>query len=225
MKEKNRADKNVMELLNGNKIKEYSIDAKTCLQKMKQIGVLSFATADEQNNPQVRSISAIHYEDDCLYFFTARGKNFNKELQNSGKIQVLGYNNKEMIRLSGMAVLAPEQERWINLIFAEQPYLANVYPGAARNIGIIYCIKDAEIEYFYLGVKPIFRETYTIGNGKCSPKGYYISEACTGCGICQDVCPQNCIQKGKPAVIMQEHCLHCGACCEACPVQAVKRRE
>ena len=56
------------------------MDAQTCLNKLRNVGVLSFATVDGEGNPQVRNISAIHYEPDALYFFTARGKNFCKEL-------------------------------------------------------------------------------------------------------------------------------------------------
>lgn len=48
---------------------------------------------------------------------------------------------KEMIRLSAKAVPAPglEQEEKIDRIFSEQPYLANVYPGDTRKIGISCC--------------------------------------------------------------------------------------
>lgn len=204
------------------------MDAKTCLQKLKLVGVLAFATVDEDGNPQIRNISAIHYEQDRLYFFTARGKNFSRELQKNGKIQILGYTRfKEMIRLSGRAgvVSEGEQKKWMDMIFEEQPYLANLYPQKTRYIGIIYCIRDAEMEYFNLGVNPIFRETYTIGKGKASAKGYCISKACIQCGSCQEVCPQHCIREGRPFAITQEHCLHCGACYEACPVQAVERRD
>lgn len=35
------------------------MDAKTCLQKLKYVGVLSFATTDRQGAPQVRNISAV----------------------------------------------------------------------------------------------------------------------------------------------------------------------
>ena len=55
------------------------MDAQTCLNKLRYVGVLSFATVDGEGNPQVRNISAIHYEPDALYFFTARGKDFCKE--------------------------------------------------------------------------------------------------------------------------------------------------
>ena len=63
------------------------MDLATCLRKMQLVGVLAFATVDENGAPQIRNISAIHYEPDALYFFTARGKNFCKELLRDGRVQ------------------------------------------------------------------------------------------------------------------------------------------
>lgn len=202
------------------------MDAKTCLEKLKLVGVLSFATVDGNGSPQIRCISAIHFDDESFYFFTARGKNFCRELLSGGRVQILAYTRfKEMIRLSAKAVPVAEerQSACINTIFDEQPYLANVYPGDTRKIGIVFEIKDAEIEYFNLGVNPIFRETYVIGNGKEEFKGYRITGKCIGCGKCAKACPQHCIKSGKPFEIAAEHCLHCGACFECCPVNAVER--
>lgn len=112
----------------------------TCLKKLEYVGVLSFATVDEYGNPQIRNISAIHYETDALYFFTAQGKSFCKELLENKKVQVLGYTKyKEMIRLSCNnvePVANNKQKIWIDQIFKEQPYLANVYPiNAIEMIG------------------------------------------------------------------------------------------
>lgn len=203
------------------------MDLVTCLKKMKLVGVLAFATVDSEGAPQIRNISAIHYEPDALYFFTARGKNFCQELMEDGRVQILAYTKyKEMIRLSGKAyaVAENEQKKWMDIIFEEQPYLANVYPGDTREIGIIFRIDKAEVEYFNLGVNPIFRETYILGNVSIKEKGYYITESCIGCGTCMKHCPQKCIEKGTSFVIRQEHCLHCGNCYENCPVKAVIRK-
>lgn len=202
------------------------MDAKTCLEKLKLVGVLSFATVDGEGNPQIRCISAIHYDEEYFYFFTAKGKNFCRELLNDGRVQILAYTRfKEMIRVSAKAVPVSDerQSACIDTIFEEQPYLANVYPGDTRKIGIIFEIKDAEIEYFNLGVNPIFRDVYVIGSGKADFKGYRITEKCIGCGKCQKVCPQRCIKSGKPFEIAAEHCLHCGACFENCPAKAIER--
>ena len=203
------------------------MDLQTCLNKMKLVGVLAFATVDSEGAPQIRNISAIHYEPDALYFFTARGKNFCRELMEDGRVQILCYTKyKEMIRLSGKAcaVADEEQEKWRDEIFKEQPYLENVYPGNTRNIGIIFCINKAEVEYFNLGVNPIFREKYRLGEAKIREKGYFITKACIGCGACKRNCPQRCIEEDMPYVINQYHCLHCGNCYENCPVKAIERR-
>ncbi len=131
-----------------------------------------------------------------------------------------------MIRLSAKSypVAEEKQKAAIDAIFEEQPYLANLYPGEKRYIGICFEIKDGSIEYFNLGVNPIFRETYTIGNGNAEFKGYQVKDKCIGCGICQKACPQNCIDlaNGK-ATIRQQNYLHCGACFEKCPVGAIER--
>lgn len=204
------------------------MNLEVCLNKMKLVGVLAFATVDSQGAPQIRNISAIHYEPDKIYFFTARGKSFCKELLQDGRVQILGYTKyKEMLRLSGRAYAVPdnEQEKWINKIFEEQPYLANVYPKDTRSIGIVFCIDKGQMEYFNLGVRPIFRDTYSLGNESIKKKGYYITDNCIGCGVCKLNCPQNCITEGNQYVISENNCLHCGRCFEDCPVRAVARRE
>lgn len=203
------------------------MDLATCLKKMELVGVLAFATVDSEGAPQIRNISAIHYEEDALYFFTARGKNFCRELREDGRVQILCYTKyKEMIRLSGRAypVADEEQKKWQDIIFKEQPYLSNVYPKDTKDIGIIFCIDRGDVEYFNLGVNPIFREIYPLGNAIIKQRGYYISDACISCGKCMDKCPQRCIIEGNPYRINQNHCLHCGSCFENCPVDAVERR-
>lgn len=131
-----------------------------------------------------------------------------------------------MIRLSGYAVPVEDerQQECIDKIFDEQPYLSSVYPDNTRYVGIIFEVKDAEIEYFNLGVNPIFRESYVIGNGTITKKGYVITKKCIGCGKCAKVCPQKCIEIGTTYRINHNHCLHCGNCFERCPVKAIERK-
>lgn len=202
------------------------MDVETCLKKLGYVGVLDFATVDEDGAPQVRNISAIHYEGMTLYFLTARGKSFARQLKADGRVQILGYTKyKETIRLSGRAVEVPEEERlhWRNVLYSEQPYLENVYPGETKNIDTIFRISDYTVEYFCLSTRPITREVFAVGNAAIKKKGYFISADCIGCGTCRTVCPQNCIEEGEPFRILENHCLQCGNCYENCPAEAVKR--
>jgi len=201
------------------------MDKITCIKKLGYVGVLAFATTGRDGSPQVRNISAIHYEGEHIYFLTARGKSFCRQLKKDGRVQILGYTKyKEMIRVSGKALEVPgeEQIKWRNVIYDEQPYLENVYPGQTKNIDTIFVIKDYTIEYFCLSTRPITREYFSVGNGVLKPKGYVITENCIGCGKCQKVCPQSVITEGQPFVIDQNHCLQCGNCFENCPVEAIE---
>ena len=51
--------------------------------------------------------------------------------------------------------------------------------------------------------------------------------ACTGCGVCLEVCPHNVIEllprdKGRVAAIRRrELCMECGACQKNCPTKAI----
>ena len=202
------------------------MDALTCLKKLGYVSVLDFATVDEDGAPQVRNISAIHFEGTDIYFLTARGKYFANQLKRDGRVQILGYTKyKETIRLSGKAIEVPEneQKKWRDVLYQEQPYLENVYPGETKEIDTMFVIRDYTIEYFCLSTRPITREYFAVGHAQIKPKGYVITENCIGCGTCQSVCPQNVITEGSLFVIDAHHCLQCGNCAENCPVQAIVR--
>jgi ferredoxin len=52
---------------------------------------------------------------------------------------------------------------------------------------------------------------------------YVITDACTMCGTCKDVCPVEAIKEGDPKyVIDADECIDCGACAGECPVEAIK---
>lgn len=203
------------------------MDAEICLKKMQEVGALSCATVDKNGLPQVRTISAIHYEKDRLYFLTAKGKNFCHELLATAHCQFLALTkNYEMIRLTGIAKPVPdaEQQKWISLLFKEQPVLFTVYPGETGKIAdIIFEISSGYFEYFDLSTTPIYREQIPLGSCAIPPKGYRIMDSCISCGSCLASCPQGCIEAGEPYRIDPAHCLQCGNCQSVCPAEAVER--
>lgn len=149
-----------------------------------------------------------------------------RQLMAGGRIQAMVHTRfNEMIRMSGVARPAAEGEQraWIDRIFEEQPYLGNVYPGDTREIGIVFEVRDIALDYFNLGVKPIKRTTFSLGEASAPLKDYCITDSCIGCGTCLRSCPQKCIVPGDTYRIEASHCLYCGACAQVCPVGAVER--
>ena len=51
---------------------------------------------------------------------------------------------------------------------------------------------------------------------------YKISQDCTGCGACVEICPSGAIHpQGDVYVIKQEACTKCGLCEDACATDAI----
>lgn len=130
----------------------------------------------------------IDKEKEELYFLTARGKEFYDELVNNKQVQVISLSKyKEMIRLISNAERIPSefQKEWLDRLFEENSYMKNVYPGESRFVLDVFCIRNGDIEYFNLGVHPIFRGSYVFGKGRVRRKGYVITDRCIECGICE----------------------------------------
>lgn len=224
------------------------MNAKKCLDLLREIKDVAFATVSEDGKPQVRIIDVMLTENEKLYFCTARGKDFYGQLMASGDVAVTGLTKDwQMIRLNGKAEKLEDQKMWIDRIFEENPSMKGVYPGESRYILEPFCIAEGEVEFFDLGKSPIYRVTFSLGDGSrdenqnvgqsrgaqekidertvSAKKGFCITDDCIGCGKCAGVCPQQCIEPGTPYRITQENCLHCGLCFENCPVSAIKRRD
>ncbi len=52
-----------------------------------------------------------------------------------------------------------------------------------------------------------------------------VTDACTGCGVCVDVCPFGAIDMMDGRAVINEACRACAQCVEACPVGAIEMRE
>lgn len=91
------------------------MNAQKCLEILRKIKDVSFATVDEKGLPQVRIIDVIIVEDEKLYFCTARGKDFYKQLLNDHYVAISAMNEKyQMVRLSGIAEKLEDQTYWID---------------------------------------------------------------------------------------------------------------
>lgn len=62
------------------------------LNNIIKIHSVSVATIDKEGKPSSRIIDMMYIEDDCLYFLTARGKNFYNEITANNYIALSAKN-------------------------------------------------------------------------------------------------------------------------------------
>ena len=63
-----------------------------------------------------------------------------------------------------------------------------------------------------------------LGTPMLASSGYVatVSEDCTGCGDCVEICPFNAIEVGETAVLDPVKCMGCGVCESACEYDAIE---
>ena len=75
------------------------MNAMKCLEILREIKDVAFATVDRDGKPQIRIIDVMIVENEKLYFCTARGKEFYQQLLDNGQVAVTAMNQKfQMIR-------------------------------------------------------------------------------------------------------------------------------
>ena len=192
------------------------------------------ATVDDEGLPVTAAIDMMDADENGLYFLTARGKSFYDRLMKRGFLALTALKGEDTMTSVAVSVRGKVRELGYDRIpelFEKNPYMRDIYPSDESMKALtVFQIYEGTGEWFDLSKKPIERASFTFGSEKAeqaakNPEGYYITDACIGCGSCAAVCPQSCIiTDSVPHVIEQEHCLHCGNCLEACPVGTVERR-
>ena len=187
------------------------------------------ATVDDEGLPVTAAIDMMDNDENSLYFLTAKGKSFYDRLKKRQFLALTALKGEDTMSSVAVSLRGKVQELGYNRIpelFEKNPYMKTIYPTEESMQALtVFRIYEGTGEWFDLSKKPIERASFTFGGAEKKPEGYFITDACIGCGSCVEVCPQKCIAtENIPHVIMQDHCLHCGNCLTACPVGAVERR-
>lgn len=191
-------------------------DVFSFLRKIKSV---AFATV-ENEKPCVRIADVMLVEDDKLYFLTARGKPYYKQLKENPHLAITGMDeNYVTVRVNGKIEFVDRS--YVDKIFEANPMMNDLYPDEKREILDAFCMVKGVGEIFDLSVVPIERQRFAFGGAVVNPWGYSISEKCIACGICKSACPMNAISEGSIYKIESTNCLECGRCFEACPNNAI----
>lgn len=182
------------------------------------------ATIGNDGHPQTRVIDMMYYDQEGVYFLTAKGKAFYEQLMDQGYIALSATKDKKAVSLRGK--IRNIGKKNLNIMFDKNPYMKDIYPGDTRAALEVFCLYDARGEYFDISnPSQIIREPIVIGGEQAVQTGYYVGQGCMRCKMCYSVCPQKCIDiNDKPVSINQKHCLHCGRCAEICPKQCISKR-
>ena len=186
------------------------------------------ATVDDAGLPVTAAIDMMDSDESGLYFLTATGKSFYDRLTKRGYLALTAIRGEDTMHSVAVSVRGKVRELGPDLLprlFEKNPYMAEIYPSEASRAALtVFKLYEGTGEWFDLSRKPVQRAEFSFGGAETVREGYFITEACTGCGVCVDVCPQRCIDiSGRPLRIVQENCLHCGSCWRECPADAVVR--
>lgn len=182
------------------------------------------ATIAADGHPQTRVIDMMLWDNQGVYFLTAKGKAFYTQLMEQQYIALSATKDKISISLRGKIKNIGSEK--LDEIFEKNVYMQSIYPGDTRSALEVFCLYEAQGEYFDISdPSHITRDGITIGMDAQPAAGYYVGDGCIGCKLCYSVCPQKSIDITQtPVVIDQHRCLHCGRCVEICPRQAIEKR-
>ena len=195
-----------------------------------QIHSAIFATVDREGRPVTCAIDLMDYDENGLYFLTAKGKNFYDRLKANENIAFTAMKGEDTLSCVAVSVQGKAKEigpAKLPALFNKNPYMERIYPDVrSRSALTVFKIYEGTGEWFDLSKLPIERASFSFGGAQTEENGYFVTDKCIGCKLCYSKCPQKCIDiTQKPVVIRQEHCLRCGNCFEICPAKAIERRQ
>lgn len=191
-----------------------------------QIHTVIIATNDENKQPVTCAIDLMDYDENGLYFLTAKGKQIYRRLKANAYLSLTGLKGESTTSCLSVSVCGKVKEigsERLQRLLDKNPYMYEIYPTEqSRTALTVFCLYEGQGEWFDLSKKPIERFPFSFGGGRTETDGYFITDDCIGCAKCLSVCPQSCIVlNGQKASIKQENCLHCGNCINICPMKAV----
>jgi len=194
---------------------------KKAFRLLREVKSVSCATINK-GEPVIRIADVMLAGEDGLYFLTARGKPYYKQLKENHRLAICGMDkNYVSARIVGEIQFCGDRNI-VDRIFQHNPMMNDLYPGEKRDILEAFQMYRGKGEIFDLSVEPPGRERFSFGGETVNPSGYLITDKCTACGICLESCPVGAISEGDVYKIDGSHCLECGRCAEVCPESAIQ---
>lgn len=185
-----------------------------------QIRFIPAATVNE-GQPENRILDFNRLKDGNLYFMTSKGKPTYAQLSRRPELVLNTLVDKRYsLRLRAWVSEVTDPAIWEEF-FALNPGTKRMY---RKNFDIValYKLDSGEGEIFHLYAdERIRRLRFGFGGRDPLPMSYRMTSACTGCGICQENCVEQAIDRGEDGKchIREMDCDDCGICYTKCPLR------
>jgi uncharacterized pyridoxamine 5'-phosphate oxidase family protein len=137
---------------------------------VEEIHTTVMATTDANDLPVTCAIDVMDYDDNGMHFLTAKGKNFYDRLKQNGYVALTGMKGKDTMSCVAVSLRGKVKEigsEPLKRLFKKNSYTYEIYPTEqSRKALTVFCIYDANGEWFDLSKKPIERADFSIGNSK-----------------------------------------------------------
>lgn len=123
----------------------------------KEIHSTVMATVDENGLPVTCAIDIMDYDENGLYFLTARGKNFYARLKTGRYVSLTGMKCTDTLSCIAISIRGNVEEvgdDYLNRLFEKNSYMYEIYPTKeSRTALIVFRIYDGCGEWFDLSKK------------------------------------------------------------------------
>ena len=215
---------------------------KEIYEKFDKVGCLTFATVNENGEPETRIAHLRAYDDEGIYFMTMFTKSFYNQLKEQGKISICGlaapsevkhgedglpiFENGYFARMTGNVKEIDIEE----IIAKNNPIFDMCIKDKQKyNAMVVFCITSGRGDIFDYDFEMVTRENkleryYFAYNGvEIKYKGLKINQdVCISCGRCRKKCSFLAInEQQRKYTISPYRCDECGDCYLVCPVNAI----
>lgn len=140
-----------------------------------QIHTTVVATNNDQGLPVTCAIDIMDYDENGLYFLTAKGKNFYKRLKANGYLSLTGIKGNNTMSCIAVSVCGKVKEigsERLQRLLDKNPYMYEIYPTEqSRSALTVFCLYEGQGEWFDLSKKPIERFSFSFGEGRTETDG------------------------------------------------------
>ena len=128
------------------------------------------------------------YDENGLYFLTAKGKNFYDRLKANENIAFTAMRGDNTLSCVAVSVHGKAREIGPDKmpeLFRKNPYMEKIYPDPrSRSALTVFKIYEGTGEWFDLSQLPIERASFSFGGAPAKETGYFVTDKCIGCKLC-----------------------------------------